>query len=429
MFNAPNYLIDLTKLVKQNKNADLMVIRANFPYDQFDPDDDYTANQLWRLITYNWTDQNRDGRLWRDKDHDGTVDNTPSDKTNHDGDPIPDFAKSEIQGGEYERFTYINQSTNAFTNMVRSPAQRMKDGLFMGFYHSLTDEEIPVTDFHVEVEFYKNTNWNWVSTPRKAAGSFNAKIKVPSKTPYGLYDGAVVVSGHGQKSIVPISVNVAATAKQDDTGQLTESLSFGGDKVAAAQTNQMYNNGAVYDAKDWGWRPESGDWRYFYFDVPTDPPAGTQFLAQSDFAGPSPHNDIDTLVFGPTTNEYQLASGTDPIFAPYALGTVGGSNNTNDGAGAWTFDTATGTNQELVSAPASGGLHALVQHEVNFQHDDGATRMPFSATIGSANVSPDHVEQDTAADTGAFDVTFTSGHRPRRPVGRRVRSQPAGGDR
>ena len=145
------------------------------------------------------------------------------------------------------------------------------------------------------------------STPRKAAGSFKAKIKVPSKTPYGLYDGAVVVSGHGQKSIVPISVNVAATAKQDETGQLTESLSFGGDKVAAAQANQMYNNGAVYDAKDWGWRPESGDWRYFYFDVPTDPPAGTQFLAQSDFAGPSPHNDIDTLVFGPTTNEYQLA--------------------------------------------------------------------------------------------------------------------------
>ena len=119
LFNAPNYLIDLTKLVKQNKKADLMVIRANFPYDQFDPDDDYEANQQWRLITYNWTDQNHDGRLWRDKDHDGTVDNTPSDETNHDGDPIPDFANSEIQGGEYERFTYINQSTNAFTNMVR----------------------------------------------------------------------------------------------------------------------------------------------------------------------------------------------------------------------------------------------------------------------------------------------------------------------
>lgn len=408
LFNAPNYLINLTRMVKQHKNADLMVIRANYPYDQFDPNDDYATDQQWRMVTYNWSDLNRDGRLWRDKDHDGTVDNYPSDKIQTDN-PVPDFTKSEVQEGEYERFTYINQATNAYTNMVRSPAQRMKSGLFLGFYHNQVSEEIPVTDFHVEVEFYKNTDWKWVSTPRTASRSFTASIKVPNKTPYGLYDGAVVVAGNGQKSVVPVSVNVAATAKQDESGQLTDSLTFGGAKVAAAQANQMYNNGAVYDAKDWGWRPESGDWRFFYFDVPSEPPAGTQFLAQSNFAGPSPHNDIDSLVFGPTSNSYQLADGGDPIFAPYALNTVGGSNNTNDGAGGWTFDTATGSNQELVSAPASEGLHALVQHEVNFQHDNGEVRMPFEATIASANVSPDHVEQDATADTGSFDVTFTSG--------------------
>jgi hypothetical protein len=40
----------------------------------------------------------------------------------------------------------------------------------------------------------------------------------------------------------------------------------------------LYNNGSVFDAKDWSWRAESGDWRFFYFDVPEDPPAGTQFL-------------------------------------------------------------------------------------------------------------------------------------------------------
>lgn len=409
LFNAPNYLIDLTKLVKQHKSSDLMVIRANYPYDQLDPEDDYAANQLWRLITYNWTDINHDGKLWTDKDHDGTVDNVPSDATDHDGDPIPDFANSEVQKHEYERFTYINQSTNAFTNMIREPAQRMNSGLFMGFYHSLVDEEIPVTNFHVEVEFYKNVDSKWITTPKHASGSFTAQIKVPKTTPYGLYDAALVVSGHGQKSIVPVSVNVAATAEQDGGGQLEDSMTFGGADVAAAQADQLYNNGAVYDAKDWGWRPESGDWRFFYFDVPTAPPAGTQFLAQTDWAGPSPHNDLDTLVFGPTTNEYQLASGTDPIFAPYALGTVGASTNTNDGAGAWQFDTATGTNQELVSAPASEGLHAVVQHEVNMQHDDGEVRLPFETTIASANVTPDHVEQNTTADTGSFDVSFTSG--------------------
>jgi subtilisin family serine protease len=409
LFNAPNYLIDLTKLVKQNQSADLMVIRANFPYDQLDPEDDYAANQLWRLITYNWTDQNHDGRLWRDNDGDGTVDNAPSDRTDHDGNPIPDFANSEVQRGEYNRFTYINQSTNAFTNIVRSPAQRMRDGLFMGFYHSAVDEEIPVTNFHVEIEFYENRDWAWVSTPKQASGSFTAGINVPRNTPYGMYDGAVVVSGNGQKSIVPVTVNVAATAEQDAGGQFEQSLTFGGAGVAAAQANQMYNNGAVYDAKDWSWRPESGDWRFFYFDVPQAPPPGTKMITQTDFAGPAPHNDLDTLVFGPSSNQYQLASGSDPVFAPYALGTVGASANTNDGAGAWTFDTATGINQELVSAPASGGLHAVVQHEVNAQHDDGEVRIPFQTTVASANVTPDHIEQSTAGDSGSFDVTFSSG--------------------
>jgi hypothetical protein len=186
-------------------------------------------------------------------------------------------------------------------------------------------------------------------------------------------------------------------------------LTFGGSAVDAAQRNRLYNNGSVFDAKDWGWRAESGDWRFFYFDVPTAPPAGTQFLAKTDFAGPSPHNDLDTLIFGPSANSYQLVGGSDPIYAPYILGTVGASQNTNTGAGVWQFNTATGTNQELISAPAVEGLHALVEHEVNFQHDNGEVHMPFSATIGSATVSPDHVEQTVTGDDGSFDVTFTSG--------------------
>jgi hypothetical protein len=144
-------------------------------------------------------------------------------------------------------------------------------------------------------------------------------------------------------------VTVAATAKQDSTGQLTEALTFGGAKVDAAQRNRLYNNGSVLDAKDWGWRAESGDRRFFFFDVPATPPAGTQFLALTNFAGPAPHDDLDTLIFGRTVNSYQLADGTDAIFAPYALGTVGASQNTNVGAGVWLFSTAFGLSQPRVT--------------------------------------------------------------------------------
>ena len=123
-----------------------------------------------------------------------------------------------------------------------------------------------------------------MSTPSHATGSFDATVDVPEDAPYGLYEGAIVVQGHGQKTVVPVSVNVAATAQQDVDGQLTDSLVFGGSDVDQAQRKTLYNNGSVFDAKDWAWRAESGDWRFFYFDVPEDPPAGTQFLAQTDFA-------------------------------------------------------------------------------------------------------------------------------------------------
>jgi subtilisin family serine protease len=408
LFNAPNYLIDISRLVRSHRDADLMVIRASYPYNQLDPNDDYDAEQQWRMVTYNWTDRNRDRRLWTDRDNDGTVDNFPSDQTNIDNNPIPDFTRSEVQEGEYIRFTYINQETNAYTNMVRSPRKRMADGVFLGFYHNVPSQAIPRTNFHVTIEFYENVDWSWVRTPRRASGSFTAGIRVPADAPYGMYDGAVVVSGHGQKTVVPVSVTVAATAEQDANGQITGPLTFGGARVAERQRRQLYNNGAVFDGKDWGWRAEAGDWRFYYFDVPKAPPAGTQFLANSTWTGPAPHNDIDTLIFGKVTNSYQLAPGSDPVFAPYALGTVGGSQNTNVGAGVWLFNTATGGPEELVTAPTQQSLHAVVQHMVNMQHDNGETHVPFQTTVGTASVDPSRVEVTTAADSGGFDVTFTS---------------------
>src|SRR6266545_3757446 len=95
-----------------------------------------------------------------------------------EGDPIPDFTRSEVQRGEYERLTYINQATNAYTNMVRSPAERMADGVFVGFYHTQTAAAIPRTNFHFEIEFYSNTDWSWVSTPKQASGPIAAGTAV-----------------------------------------------------------------------------------------------------------------------------------------------------------------------------------------------------------------------------------------------------------
>ncbi len=406
-FNAPDYLIDLTKQVKAHKDADLMVIRAIYPHDEFDPDGDYVNDQRWTLLAYDWTDINHDGKLWKDKNHNGVVNHTDSTATNIDGDPLLDFKHSEIEKGEYVRFTYLRTVNDALQVMVRDPAKRMSSGLFLGLQHPERSTAIPVTHLKFRIDFYKNVDWSWLSTPKSAKGSFTAKFHVPSGTPAGMYQGAVVVSRNGHDSVVPVSVTVPAKVTQNVDGSLRGSLSFGGKKVAAAQKNLTYDNGSIFGANDWSWRAESGDWRFFYFDVPNDVPDGTQFLSDTTWDDTAPYTDLDTLIFGPSENTYQLLPPGTADGSPYILGTVGGSANTNVGAGIWTFQTATGGAEEVVTGPASAGLHAVVQHGTGWSGDK--FDVPFTTTVGTATVAPSAVSITSAADTGSFDVTFTSG--------------------
>ena len=58
-------------------------------------------------MTYSWTDINRNGRLWRDRDGDGVVDKTlKTTSSNIDGFVDIDFRRSEIEQGEYVRLMY-----------------------------------------------------------------------------------------------------------------------------------------------------------------------------------------------------------------------------------------------------------------------------------------------------------------------------------
>jgi hypothetical protein len=203
-----------------------------------------------------------------------------------------------------------------------------------------------------------------------------------------------------------VDVAVAQTAPQDAAGNLTTPMQFGGEDVANAQADLPYNNGSVFDGTDWTWRPESGDWRFFFFDLAKAPPAGTQFLADTTWKDDAPFTDLDTLIMGRSANSYQLFGGTTPFGAPYIINTIGKSQNTNTGGGVWKFNTASGGAHEVVTARAQEGLQSLVQHQVGWTGDK--FDVPFSTKLGSATVNPSSVTQSTAADTGSFDVTFKS---------------------
>jgi hypothetical protein len=289
---------------------------------------------------------------------------------------------------------------------VRDPRQRMADGIYLGFYHNNRSAAIPKTDFKIRVDFYTNSDWNWLTTPATASNSFQAKINVPANTPFGMYQGAIQLTRGAEQMPVPVSVAVAAQPAQDADGNLVGATQFGGTDVFNAQSDQLYNNGGVYSGTDWAWRAEAGDWRFYYYDLLKAPPPGTVFLTDTTWDDAAPYTDLDTLIFGRSQNQYQLFGGTAPFGAPYILDTVGKSQNTNVGAGVWKFNTATGTNRELITAPAQEGLQTLVQHEVGWTGDK--FEVPFTSKLGSANVTPSSVRQTATSNTGAFDVTFRS---------------------
>ena len=405
-FNAPDYLMNITNNIKAHPDADLVVIRATYPHSEFDGNTDYKADQAWRLLAYNWTDVNHDGKLWTDSNGNGVVNHTDkASSSNIDGFPDIDFKKSEMEQGEYERFFYHRPGSNILMGFINHPNQRMANGIFLGLQHSTKNPAIDKTDFKIEIDYYRNVDWPWVTETQPAGGAFNATISVPAGAPTGMYEGSLVARNGSRSMIVPVAVTVAATAAQNDDGSLSSALSFGGADVANAQSTSLYNNGSIFGANDWTWRQESGDWRFFYFNVPHAVPDGTLFLSDTTWDDPTV-TDLDTLLFGPTA---------DPIDAPEIFGsgaiptldTVGASQNTYLGSGTWAFNTSTGHNDEIVAAPASQGMHAVVQHGVGFNGDK--FNVPFSTTVGALSVNPTAVTSDAAADgTGSFDITVKS---------------------
>src|SRR5581483_9864114 len=405
-FNAPDYLIDITSKINAHPDADLVVFRATYPYAQFDGNHDYRTDQSWRLLAYDWTDVNHDGKLWTDKNGNGVVNHDDlATSSNIDGFNDIDFSKSDMEQGEYERFFYHRPGSNILMGFVRKPAQRMADGMFLGFQHSRSNPAVDRTDFRIEIDYFKNVDWSWVTETQPSGSGFTATINVPNDAPAGMYEGAVVATKGSQAITVPVAVTVAPTAAQNPDGSLASALTFGGSAVATAQADQLYNNGSIFGANDWTWREESGDWRFFYFNVANPVPAGTLFLSDTTWDDPTV-TDLDTLLFGPKVLPFD-----EPfIFGNVAfasIDTVGGSQNAYLGSGTWAFNTSTGHNEEVVASPAENGIHAVVQHGVGFNGDK--FNVPFQTTIGALAVNPTSITSNAAADgTGSFDVTVKS---------------------
>ncbi|MEN6371553.1 MAG: S8 family serine peptidase [Armatimonadota bacterium] len=370
--SKPDYLIDISDLVPED--ADLVRIRVSQPYRQFSLTDPASRELLpsnsWMVSLLDWTDLNGDGILWQDSDGNGAV-NT-----------------GEMQESEANPFMFANPWSDVIEVSARRPMSRIHDGLILGLHHDARSNFIPSTEFKVELEFYKQVPWNWLSVSSRPvvvkpgqAATVPVKIQVPNDAGAGTYVGSLQMSAkNGETVTVPVSVVVAA---QSSMAPKKSSLVSGTDGIG-----DTFDNGRMFGAFDWGWRAESGDWRFYFMDVPANRPKMSSFILANAQWSTTPA-DTDIMIYRPDRTDY-FSSTMPNVFGPYGLTLSGSSRRTNSTAGMWPFETATGGTSEWVAGKSEPGLNLIQLQNVLSPGIRGSE--PVKLNAGTVWIEPDTIE-------------------------------------
>jgi len=370
-FTKPDYLIPLTDLIPPK--TDLIRVQIGFPADQFDVDHDYQYDNRWRVHIQDWTDLDGDGKLWEDLNGDGVVN------------------ADEIDTGEHIRVAYGYSSGPTTEVRMSKPFERMHDGLFISLRHKTKTSEVPNTNLTIKVDFFTTQQFNWVSVdptvltvPAGGEATFEATMTIPEDAEVGVYNSAIFVDGEGMRVVVPVVANVAASGAN---------FTFGGGRPA----NTPYDNGRMFGYNNWSWRRDAGDWRFYFMDITDDVPENSMLFVDTQWD--NPNIDIDTLVMGPTEDEFSNdpESGEPDVYGPYTLDRLPGSSvDTYAGSGRWLWYTNTGGPREMVAVPAQEGLHVIALHETytSGEYND----VSVSGKVGMLSVEPSPLNLDAPTD-------------------------------
>ena len=365
----PNYLIDAAPYIAPG--ADLLRIRLNFPYEYFSQSDpssrSLVPSNLWSLIVYQWTDLNGDGKYWNDC--------CPANGVVNDG---------EIEPLELARVSF----SSAISDYVEVSVGRMQLGeakLIIGLQHQ-TSVIFPTLPLTMTFDSYAYRPWRSVGVspkmlhvPPNGAAGFLAAIRFPFGQQLGLQTGYIRLRDveSGETTLIPTAANVVSSAPLSNPHpKLVDGI--GGE-------TSPYLNGAMFGSIDWYWRPEVGDWRFFFLDVSDfeAKDAESQILANASWqATPM---DIDLLIQGPDPAD-SFSHDFPEVYGPQGLAFVGGSMDTNLGDGRYSLQTATGGASEWISGSLAPGLYLVQAHDVFYA--GRKPEEPYSLQVGKLWCNP-----------------------------------------
>jgi len=380
----PDYLHAITNVIPAG--TELMKVFAYFPFNKMDANGDYTnaGNNGYRLLVYDWKDLDGDGIYWTDVNGNGVVNS------------------GEMEPMEINRYTYGYGSSTTLEARVHDPLTRYHTGILVGIQHRYKTTLAKVVPISIKVEFYKKADWSMlrlektkIDVPNGKSVGVGAEVRVPKNTPVGLYEGTINVDDGTKVTVIPVVVNVAPANAH---GSPTATFNFG----STPDANTLYDNARVFGGFDWRWRDESGDWRFYFVDVPKrEVKAGTKLIVDTTWS--TLPTDIDTWVYGPELDDFSYF--WPDRYGPYTLDFKGGSQKIYAGSGIYKFQTSTGGAEEVISADAVPGLNLIALHNVLYNDAFGEH---FSGKVGTFTVTPYPVSITTSTSTGTQVISAVS---------------------
>ncbi|MEM4293534.1 MAG: Ig-like domain-containing protein, partial [Thermoplasmata archaeon] len=324
-------LSDLITDSNLRNSTQLLRVTAYLDYTTFDMKTDYTPDVIYRVDIHDWTDANGNG----------IMDNATSNQ-------------------EFNRYTVELVTGNVQEVWIHDPVARSHTDTVIEvrpYRYSYTTHG-PIT-IHLRLESYAQQDWPLIAFSASTlnlnasgapgySASVTATITVPADYGVGCYEGAILINDGTNTSVIPVSLNVAGNFTND-------SFVFGTNTL-----NTVYENSKVRGKYDWGWRAETGDWRFYFIWVNTSlTDLSNQYLLL-DLNWQYVPTDIDAYIQGPKLDVFSAYFPS--TYGPYTLSTIGRSSNSYVSAGKYTFDSSTDDARDIVFAPLKPGLNQIILH-------------------------------------------------------------------
>jgi hypothetical protein len=342
---APNYY-NLDDIGGIPSDAELMVVRANFPFSSFMNSTELFGDYLSiaSIYGYDWDDSNRDGKV----------------------------SHSEIaminRGGSWGTVQEMR---------ISSPAEKFENTPVIGVYPVPSifsfwsgDRQIkPVEmNYTLTVEFYKRDanpaitlDSAAVTAGPEGTAKLNATVTIDKDALPGIYYGSIKFTG-GKGSdrhtvLMPVSYVVTTTPVPKDV-PIVIAPSDGGEELG------LRPNGYVGGLFDMISRYSAGDWRSYYFTV-SDSSITSMTLKIS-----WPHNStsVNAVAYGPDGRQVasSVPAGVFQTFAGWPTNDWLGTSAFSEG-GAFYFSQNSGDNSTLMHVPVNQtGVYSVLVHNTLF---------------------------------------------------------------